>query len=196
MDIESQTIQGGEEETAVQTPDTATTEVDEGAPQQTEQSAVEQSEPAPADQQLPPTFTQEQVNDIIRERLNRYDHRVAEELGMGLEEAKSILSSHAQLQVQYNQLLDAYNALYRDRVFDQYGIDPDRAGDIDAIMKSRNMDFTASNLEQLLGTHPEWQRKQTTFQQVGAPRGDGNPQGETESERAARLFGLHGFVRK
>lgn len=159
-----------------------------------EETPTEATEQAQTEPDQIRTFTQDEVNDIIRERLARYDKKVAEELGGSIDDIRGIIDAHEKLKADYDNLKAAYDELFRELTFDQYGIDPERAGDIDAIMKSRNMDFTAHNLEALLDTHPEWRKQQATFQQVGTPRGDTTQRGESESERAARLFGLTGFA--
>lgn len=195
MDSEVNTNEVGINEEAVQTTDTA--EVNGATEGATVEEVAEQATPsggAEAKPETPRTFTQDEVNEIIRERLSRYDRKVAEEIGGSLEDTKGKLEALAKLQSDYDTLKASYDELYRERTFDQFGIDPERSGDIDAIMKSKNMDFTAHNLEQLLSTHPEWRKQTTAFQQVGAPRGDANPQGESEREKASRLFGLNGFV--
>lgn len=195
MDSEVNNNQVGINEEAVQTTDTA--EVNGATEGATVEEVAEQATPsggAEAKPEQPRTFTQDEVNEIIRERLSRYDRKVAEEIGGNLEDTKGKLEALAKLQSDYDTLKASYDELYRERTFDQFGIDPERSGDIDAIMKSKNMDFTAHNLEQLLSTHPEWRKQTTAFQQVGAPRGDANPQGESEREKASRLFGLSGFV--
>lgn len=199
MDSEVNKNEVGINEEAVQTTDTAEVNgATEGATESGSEKVAERATSSESDMGVKPetlrTFTQDEVNEIIRERLSRYDRKVAEEIGGSLEDTKSKLEALVKLQSDYDTLKASYDELYRERTFDQFGIDPERSGDIDAIMKSKNMDFTAHNLEQLLSTHPEWRKQTTAFQQVGAPRGDANPQGESEREKASRLFGLNGFV--
>ena len=130
----------------------------------------------------PKTFTQEQVNEIVRERLERtykgYGANSKEELDALFESSKK-------------------NG--KELAFLKNNVNPSREGDIDAYFKGKGIDFNGENLAKELSTHPEWlnqakaEEERTTIKVLGSDGRTPIPQA-SEKDEAAKLFGFKKFA--
>lgn len=145
------------------------------------------------------SFTQEQVNDIVRERLERerkslfnyYGVETKEELGdlIGKSQAYDLISE------QLKQLQENYKNLNEEYAFTKNNINPERYEDIKIHFKGKELELNNENLINEITTHPEWlktekkeDKKETTIEKISPDR---EPKyTETEKERAMKLFGF------
>lgn len=94
----------------------------------------------------PKTFTQEEVNKIVEERINRvyssYGVKNKDELDKVVENTKN---------------LDAENkALKKEKMLSKFKIDDSRKEDVDIYFKGSGLEFNEENLEKVIKTHREW----------------------------------------
>lgn len=143
-------------------------------------------------------FTQEQVNSIVRERLERDRKNVYDKLGVSDEQG---LDSLIEKLKNYDSL-SSDNASLREKVlFYENSILPNREDDIRYYFKGKGLELNQDTLKSALETHPEWvkakvvdeQPKSTTIVPVGSVQSE-QPK-ESEEDMAAKLFGLDHFVK-
>lgn len=147
------------------------------------------------------TFTQEQVNKIMRSRLDRdrlsFFNRYGVKDRDGLDGLIGKAQSYDVMKERYNGLKNE-NAQLRERLaFVSNGINPDREDDIRAYFKGKGIEFSDEALIQELETHPEWRKvvdtgdstPKTTIKALGVEHRDRNVQ-ETEAEKRRRIFGI------
>lgn len=164
------------------------------------QNQGEQQEGRPAQKEAEPkgqgsqpnpgrTFTQEEVNEIVRERLAKAK---ADYSGLGYESEDALKSdldkakAYGEIAKSRDELKGELEKANRELLFIKNRIDPSREGDILAIMGSKSLDLNQENLEAELKTHPEWGLR-TISPKVGQPI-PGKPEEETEEEKAKRFW--------
>ena len=134
-------------------------------------------EPAKAEE-TPKTFTQDEVNAIVKERLERQESKFLERLGIEAKEREGNLLSE-------NRALRESIALIKNSV------DPNREDDVRTYFKGKGIDLTEEALKEAMETHPEWRSRkeaQTTIRAL-TPQKD-QPKTEDDWEYTKRLFGL------
>lgn len=143
------------------------------------------------------TFTQEEVNKIIQDRLARTENQFFETYGVkDGEELKSNLEKSKTVDTLSNLNTDLQNQIneYKEeKLFRINNIDENRIDDLKTYFKGKDIELTEETLKTALTTHPEWiAKKQVTTIQSITP----NKNNQTivdEKELAANLFGLKSF---
>ena len=148
------------------------------------------------------TFTQEEVNEIVRERLERKAKAIYSKYGVedetGFDDVFAKAQAYAEMKERYDSIgaeLEAARneiASYKEKaILSTNGILEDKADDVRTYFKGKGIELSDEALKTVLATHPEWVSapKVAKPQPIGAP--EPNPQkGETERERAEHMFGL------
>lgn len=146
-------------------------------------------------------FTQEQLNNVVRDRLNKVYSRYEVNNAQELDDLVSKAYEREVYEEEYNSLLNNYAKINRELTFLKNNINFDREDDIVAYFKGKDIDFTADNLIEALKTHPEWlnaksasETQKTTIQALG---NDANHKDVSlsELEQAEKLFGVK-FTRR
>lgn len=108
----------------------------------------------------PKTFTQEQVNEIVRERLERDHASLLKQLG---EENWENVAANLKKGKGYDELAKksgetakALEEANRRICFASNNLNPERESDIRAILKGKGLEFNDENVKKELPTHPEW----------------------------------------
>ena len=146
------------------------------------------------------TFTQDQVNKLIKARIERTKNSLLKRYGVadrdGLDALINKAQSYEMMRERYDGILQENAELKQKLAFQTNGINPDREDDIKAYFKGKEIQFTEDALIQALETHPEWRKvverdetPKTTIQTLGVEHRDRNVP-ETESEKIKRIYGL------
>ena len=152
------------------------------------------------------TFTKSQVNEIMRNRINRshesffkrYGVNNLNELDDMLGRSKSydsiklqfddLSQKHSNLENEHNNLMSQFKDLNRNYAYKVGNIDESRIADIDAYFKGKGIDINEASLSEELKNHPEWIKKASTVKSLGA---EVSPKSEVdERELASRIFGV------
>jgi hypothetical protein len=181
--------------------ETPTQETQEDTPTEGGQKPVEdgQPKPEPTDEK-PKTFTQEQVNKIMRSRIER--DRLSFLKRYGVEDRDGLDSLIGKAQA-YDIMKERYEArgteiaeLKEKLAFMTNNINPDREDDIRAYFKGKGLEFNEESLVNELETHPEWRnvvqvddKPKTTIEVLGVEHRDRNIP-ETDAEKRRRIFGV------
>lgn len=164
--------------------------------EQEETTAAPEQEEA---QKSSKTFTQEQVNKLVRDRLERQNKSTFARYGVndigGLDELINKAHSYDVMKEQYESMELENTGLKESLAFIRNGINPDRESDIRAHFKGKELELTEENLVSELETHPEWRKvveddktPKTTIQTLGFEHKRGS-QPETDDEKMNRIFG-------
>lgn len=179
-----------EEQTLAGTSGTATTT--EG--QETVTNTPETGNPTPE-----VTFTQSQVNNLMRKRVershnsffNRYGVKNLEELddlvskAMSWDEAEAKSNDWSQ---KYTDLETSHKDLTKKYAYKVGNIDENKIADIETYFKGKGIDIDETTLMNEIKTHPEWVAKVATIQQLGAETT--TPSDIDGRAEAERLFGV------
>lgn len=171
-----------------------------GADASAEEAKAENANPGE-----PQSFTQEQVNQIVRERLDRDRKGIYGKLGVsddaGLEEIIKKVGDYDGFKSKYDALASDNESLKEKIMFYENGVLPSREDDVRVYFKGKGVAMTSDSLKTALETHPEWLKgaeapsdggKKTTVMPIGSAKSE-EPK-ESEQEAAAKLFGLSKFV--
>lgn len=146
------------------------------------------------------TFTREQVNEIMKRRVershnayySRYGVKNLQELDDLFGQSKSygpLKEKFDELEKNHNDLDSSYKDLQKRYAFRVGNIDEKRIDDIEAYFKGKNLDIDENTLAQELKTHPEWIKKVGKIQAIGA---ESTPSPEMdERELASKYFGVN-----
>ena len=162
-----------------------------------EQAGTEtQAAPAgTADTSAGKMFTQEEVNAIVQERLDKTYKKYGFEKADELDEAVGKSQSYEVMKERYGSTqgrlaeLEAENALLKSH------IDPSKYDDVRAYFKGKSLPIDADTLAKEAQGHPEWAQRiepVTTVTPLGSDKDEGGD--EDEDKKAAEMFGLAGFV--
>lgn len=170
--------------------------------EQTEQQAIPESE-AQAEQEVK-TFTQEDVNRIIKERLERHGKSIYSKYGVedekGFDDIFARSEAYSEMKERYesmqseNESLRNELATYRENaLLNQYGISLERYDDVKTWFKGKGEKITEGMLKEALESHPEWkvEEKKTTIVPVGSTREE---KPNDSDAIAKKIFGLDHFV--
>jgi hypothetical protein len=142
-------------------------------------------------------FTQEQVNDIVRERLERANNSLYKRYGVenrdGLDGLIQKANAYQMMDENYVALEKERDGLREELTFMKNNINPDRYDDIRAYFKGKGLNFDQNNLTSELATHQEWlmqMPKQTTIETIGTNAGQVQNSELSEKEQASKLFGI------
>lgn len=146
------------------------------------------------------TFTQKQVDDLIKARLERRTKSLLKRYGVETSKELDDLIGKSQA---YDVMKERYanikleNAQLKERnAFLTKGVSPDREDDIRAHFKGKEIEFNEENLAKELETHPEWLKvieedktPKTTIKKLGVEHSE-HKVPESESEKMNRIFGV------
>lgn len=146
------------------------------------------------------SFTQEMVDEIVRNRLERDRKATFKRYGVEDRDGLDTLIGKAQ---SYDIMKERYegikseNATLREKMaFITNNINPAREEDVRAYFKGKGIEFNETNLINELATHPEWlnvvehnEAPQTTIKALGVEHAP-IVHHETEEERQKRIFGV------
>lgn len=145
------------------------------------------------------TFTQDEVNEIVRQRLEKSKKTLYSKYGVedsdGLDELLGKAQAH-DAQVERIEELRRLNASQSEELaFLKNNVDPSRYDDVRTYFKGKELEFNNDNLVIQLATHPEWIKQahsNTTSIQImgGEKKAASNPTVEDEKAIASRLFGF------
>lgn len=177
---------------------TVTDTVENEAVEQVETTQPEENQ----EQEIEPekTFTQKQVDDLIKARLERRTKSLLKRYGVETSEELDDLVGKSQA---YDVMKERYenikleNAQLKERnAFLTKGVNPDREDDIRAHFKGKEIEFNEENLAKELETHPEWLKvieedktPKTTIKKLGVEHSE-HKVPESESEKMNRIFGV------
>jgi len=145
------------------------------------------------------TFTQDQVNELVRKRIERERSKVYERYGVGDKKGLDDLISKSQSYDVMKERIEAIrqqNAQMTQKLaFIENNINPDKEGDVLAHFKGKDMSLDSATLKSELATHPEWLKVKTvenkpitTIKNISTERGKTDE--VNEKEEIAKLFGL------
>ena len=152
------------------------------------------------------TFTQEQLNDIIRARLEKAQQRLFNRYGVtNRDELDSLIGksqSYDVMKEKYADLETKNYELEKELAFSKNNINLERQEDIMAYFKGKGIDFNNDNLINELSTHPEWlnpvkveAKPKTTIETLGSNSTTEMPK-VSEKDEMAKIFGLSKFISK
>ena len=152
------------------------------------------------------TFTQEQLNDIIRARLEKAQQRLFNRYGVtNRDELDSLIGksqSYDVMKEKYDDLETKNYELEKELAFSKNNINLERQEDIMAYFKGKGIDFNNDNLINELSTHPEWlnpvkveAKPKTTIETLGSDSTTEMPK-VSEKDEMAKYFGLSKFISK
>ena len=152
------------------------------------------------------TFTQEQLNDIIRARLEKAQQRLFNRYGVtNRDELDSLIGksqSYDVMKEKYADLETKNYELEKELAFSKNNINLERQEDIMAYFKGKGIDFNNDNLINELSTHPEWlnpvkveAKPKTTIETLGSDSTTEMPK-VSEKDEMAKIFGLSKFISK
>ena len=173
--------------------ETAATDV-EAQTTENEESATDTEE------SVSKTFTQEQVNNVIKERLERANKSFLKRYGLenreALDDIVNKALSYDLMDEKYNALIDENSSLKEKLAFIENNIDNNRIDDVRAYFKGKELEFNNETLAEELKTHPEWlnvkevnDTPQTTIKSLGIEHANVN-KAETEDQKRKRIFGV------
>lgn len=137
------------------------------------------------------TFTEQEMNEIVRNRLNRQKNQLHQQLGVENDEGITALMEKVKKADELESIVESLqneNTLYKEQLtFIEHNIDVKRYDDVKAYFKGKELPLTPENLKAELKTHPEW-LAQRSVQTIGGQR----QQAPVKDERKAamELFGL------
>lgn len=137
------------------------------------------------------TFTEQEMNEIVRNRLIRQKNRLHQQLGVENDEAITELIEKVKKADELKSIVDSLqseNTLYKEQLtFIENNIDTKRYDDVKAYFKGKELSLTPENLKAELITHPEWVA-QKSVQTIGGQR---QPAPVKDERKAAmELFGI------
>ena len=146
------------------------------------------------------SFTQEMVDEIVRNRLERDRKATFKRYGVedrdGLDSLVGKSQSYDVMRERY-EATKVENASLREKMaFMANNINPAREDDVRAYFKGKGIEFNETNLINELATHPEWLNAvehkgspQTTIRSLGVEHAP-VVRRESEEERQKRIFGV------
>lgn len=145
------------------------------------------------------TFTQEQVNNLVRNRIDRERASTYKRYGVydrdGLDSLINKSHSYDMMKEEYDNIQNRNKELEQEIAFIRQNIEPSRKEDVLAHFKGKGLEFTENELINELRTHPEWLRVNeqsdkptTTIKRLGAQRS--TPEPEDEKKKVFDLFNI------
>lgn len=149
------------------------------------------------------TFSQEQVNDFVRSRLEKYEKRLFKRYGVedrdGLNELFGKAQSYSVMEERYNNQKAENATLKEENAFLKNNINPAKYDDVRAYFKGKGLEFNEETLVKELETHGEWKNIEeisaptTTITTIGTDPKMSMPKKDEKAE-AAKLFGLSKLI--
>lgn len=145
------------------------------------------------------SFTQEQVNDIVRQRLERQTSKFYGRYGVKGKDELDVLvgkaNSYDIMKERYEGMEATNKQLSEKLIFIENNINPERYEDVKAYFKGKELELNAENLGKELSMHNEWlnvvkeeSSPTTTIKSLGIDREVKQPL-ETDDEKMVRIFG-------
>lgn len=186
------------DENVGETVDTTATNDEVVEQPQEEQQQIEESV-----EETPKTFTQDQVNDFVRNRIEKERNRIFRRYGVenkeGLDELIGRSQAYDVIKERYDKLRGENQDLNQKLAFVQNNVDDSRKEDVLAYFKGKEMKFDNEALAREIETHPEWRRVEqkqdkpvTTIKTISPERG--KTEVVDEKEVAAKMFGLKTII--
>lgn len=139
------------------------------------------------------TFTEEEVNKIVQDRINKFYKHYGTE---SKEEFETLINKGKG----YDELNDKLNAtslenanFKEELAFINNNVDPARYDDIKTYFKGKGLEFSPEELVKQMESHPEWIQKQGKVETL-SPEKSGDKKAPTEKELAEKVFGMK-FIR-
>ena len=149
------------------------------------------------------TFSQEQVNNFVRSRLEKYEKRLFKRYGVedrdGLNELFGKAQSYSVMEERYNNQKAENASLKEENAFLKNKINPAKYDDVRAYFKGKELEFNEESLVNELKSHGEWlsveetSAPQTTIKAIGTDPQMSIPKKDEKAE-AAKLFGLKKLI--
>lgn len=185
--------------TLLETPPVEETETEVEVITETEVEEKTELEPTSEETELEPkiensdvkTFTEQELNEIVRNRLIRQKSRLHQQLGVENDEGITALIEKVKKADELESIVESLqteNTLFKEQLtFIEHNIDIKRYDDVKAYFKGKELSLTPENLKAELTTHPEWVA-QRSVQTIGGQR----QQAPVKDERKAamELFGI------
>ena len=144
-------------------------------------------------------FTKEQVNDLMKKRVERSHNSFYTRYGVkDLSEMDALFSkakNHDAMKGEIDELTGKNTELTSQLkdLTKKYGykscnINPDKINDIETYFKGKNLDIDENSLATELKTHPDWVSKPVTIENLGAEQTP--PPEVDEAAEASRFFGV------
>lgn len=148
----------------------------------------------------PKSFTQEMVDEIVRNRLERDRKATFKRYGVedrdGLDALIGKSQAYDVMKERYEKIKGENASLQEKMAFITNNINPAREDDVRAYFKGKGIEFNETNLVNELVTHPEWlnvkevnEAPQTTIKTLGVEHAPITHH-ESEEERQKRIFGV------
>lgn len=162
--------------------ETATTEETESNNNEIQQEQVDEVK----------TFTQEQVNEFVRQRIERERNSIYKRYGVNDRNELDNLVGKSQaydiIKERFDELTNKNNELQKEFAYLKNGVDPNKKSDIEAYFKGKELEINDENMANEIGTHPEWKIKKT-IEKISADR-EVQKKEKSEKEIAKELFGF------
>ena len=145
------------------------------------------------------TFTKQQVNDLMRKRIDKSHKAFFTRYGVndleGLDALFSKSSSYDELEAKnkeseqkYSDLETQHKDLVKRYAYKVGNIDEKKIADIETYFKGKGIDINEESLMKELVTHPDWVNKVSTIQKLGAEAAVQTE--KDEKAEAERIFGV------
>lgn len=146
-------------------------------------------------------FTQEQVNDIVRDRLKKADAKFFAKYGLDNAEALDAIvekgKGYDEIKAQMDLVSNENKGLKEQITLTKNNIIPSKQDDVLTYFRGKGLELNDENLAKMLETHPEWMPNKaptTTIVEMGAEGTKANPS-ISEEDEALKMFGLDKFVK-
>ena len=146
-------------------------------------------------------FTQEQVNDIVRDRLKKADAKFFAKYGLDNAEALDAIvekgKGYDEIKAQMDLISNENKGLKEQITLTKNNIIPSKQDDVITYFRGKGMELNDENLAKMLESHPEWlpnKTPTTTIIEMGAEGTKANPS-ISEEDEALKMFGLDKFVK-
>jgi hypothetical protein len=164
----------------------------------TQQEAKAESTASPSEQpkEAGKSFTQDEVNSLITERLSKtyskYGFSKAEEL----DEAIGKSQSYSVMKDRYDSIIGEVNSLKAENALLKNGIDPQRYDDVKAYFAGKQIALDSEGLAKEVATHPEWVKRVSSVQPIGSVSNPPDTHVQEKMDREiAEAMGFSGFIR-
>ena len=141
------------------------------------------------------TFTRDEVTNILKRRLDRYQNSMYTKYGV---KDSGELDSLFEKAKTYDDIIKARDEALETVAFLRNNIDANRYDDVRTYFKGKGLQFTEEELKRQLESHPEWSGKKeenpsvsnkpvTTVTPIGTA--SSGPTNKSEKDMAKKIFG-------
>lgn len=134
------------------------------------------------------TFTQEQVDEIVKKRLNKLYSKYNVQDKKSLDDLVSKSQSYDIMTERIENIRNENASLKEQILFLKNNIDEKKYDDIKAYFKGKEIEFNEENLLNELANHKEWEKKAMTIETLGNTKQHDTPM--DEKDMASKLFGI------